>query len=92
MAGMASSEITHLSNVDIKYLVSKTRTLLSDRGAVVSHCFTRGGLKADPLMGPTRGSVSVSDRDIPAMSGDTDISSSISPPEPGKNSGSVWDA
>lgn len=87
MAGMASSEITQLSNMDSKYLMSKPRMFLSDRGAVVSHCFTRGGLKADTLLVPTRGSVSVSGRDIPATCGDRDISSSMSPPELWKNSG-----
>lgn len=85
MAERASSEITPLSNVDIKYLVSKARTLLSERGIVVSHCFARGGLKAAPLLVPTKGSISVSDRDIPAMSGERD--SSTSPPELGKNGG-----
>ena len=87
MAERASSEITQLSNLDIKYLVSKARMLLSDRGAVVSHCFTRGGLKADPRLVPAKRSVSVSDTDILATSGDRAISSSMSPPELVENSG-----
>lgn len=39
-----------LSIVGNQYLLSEARALLSDRGTVVSHCITRGGLKADPVL------------------------------------------
>jgi len=87
MAERASLEITQLDNVDIKYLVPKAISLLSDRGAAVSCCFTTGGLKGDPLLVPTRGSVSFRDRDILATAGGRESSSSTYPPALGKNSG-----